>query len=88
MIVAELEVFHSRPVAPTRRVAVGSTLLPMDPPPGHGAMLLAAVAATFAPMLDVELVIRGSTATGTHSGRGKFSIRAPAQQWRVPPGID
>jgi hypothetical protein len=55
MIVAELEVFHSRPVAPTRRVAVGSTLLPMDPPPGHGAMLLAAIAATFAPMLDVEL---------------------------------
>jgi hypothetical protein len=55
MIVAELEVFHSRPVAPTRRVAVGHTLLPMDPPPGHGATLLAAVAATFAPMLDADL---------------------------------
>jgi hypothetical protein len=56
MIVAELEVFHSRPVAPTRRIAVGHTLLPMEPPPGHGATLLAAVAATFAPQLDADLV--------------------------------
>ena len=55
MIVAELEVFHSRPVAPTRRVAIGNAQLPMDPPPGHGAMLLAAIAATFAPMLDTDL---------------------------------
>jgi hypothetical protein len=55
MIVAELEVFHSRPVAPTRRVAIGNSLLPMDPPPGHGATLLAAIAATFAPMLDADL---------------------------------
>jgi len=52
MILAELEVFHSRPVAPTRRIAIGPSLLPMDPPPGHGATLLAGVAATFAPMLD------------------------------------
>lgn len=55
MIAAELEVFHSRPIAPTRRVAIGYALLPMDPPPGHGAMLLAAIAATFAPMLDSDL---------------------------------
>ena len=51
MIVAELEVFHSRPVAPTRRVAIGNSLLPMDPPPGHGATLLAAWWDDLAPVL-------------------------------------
>jgi hypothetical protein len=55
MIIAELEVFHSRPVAPTRRVAIGRALLPVDPPPGHGATLLAAIAATFAPLLEPDL---------------------------------
>ena len=55
MILAELEVFHSRPIAPTRRVAIGQALLPMDPPPGHGATLLAGIAATFAPLLDGDL---------------------------------
>lgn len=54
MILAELEVFHSRSVAPTRRVALGHMVLPMDPPPGHGATLLAAVAAAHAPMLDTD----------------------------------
>lgn len=55
MIAAELEVYHSRPVAPTRRVALGRVHLPVDPPPGHGAVLLAGIAATFAPMLDEDL---------------------------------
>lgn len=54
MILAELEVFHSRPVAPTRRVALGAVHLPMDPPPGHGATLLAAIAAAHAPAIDGE----------------------------------
>lgn len=54
MILAELEVFHSRPVAPTRRVALGALHLPMDPPPGHGATLLAAIAAAHGPALDVD----------------------------------
>jgi hypothetical protein len=54
MILAELEVFHSRSVAPTRRVALGGSILPMDPPPGHGATLLAAIVAGHAPMLDTE----------------------------------
>lgn len=54
MILAELEVFHSRSVAPTRRVALGGAILPMDPPPGHGATLLAAIAAAHGPMLDAE----------------------------------
>ncbi len=54
MLLAELEVFHSRPVAPTRRVALGHVLLPMEPPPGHGATLLAAITAAHAPALDTD----------------------------------
>ncbi len=56
MVVAELEAFFSRPVAPTRRIAIGRLRLPDD---GHGcsatsaaAMLLGGVVATFAVHMD------------------------------------
>jgi hypothetical protein len=55
MILAELEVFTSRPIAPTRRVALGDSNLPFDPPPGFGGIILGAVAARFGPFLDVDL---------------------------------
>jgi hypothetical protein len=45
VIVAELEVWHSRPVAPTRRVALGAAHLPYEPVPGPGGILLAALLA-------------------------------------------
>lgn len=47
MLLAELEVYHSRPMAPTRRVALGRCLLPCDPAPGPGGLLLGAVVARF-----------------------------------------
>lgn len=47
MLLAELEVRHSRPVAPTRRVALGRLWLPSDPPPGFGGILLAGIVAAF-----------------------------------------
>ena len=40
VLLAELEIWHSRPIAPTRRVALGRSLLPVDPPPGFGGILL------------------------------------------------
>jgi hypothetical protein len=55
MLLAELEVWHSRPLAPTRRVALGHLLLPVDPPPGFGGLLIGAVVARFLPDLDEEL---------------------------------
>lgn len=55
MILAELEVFHSRPVAPTRRVALGHLDLPTDPAPGFGGLLLGAVVAAHVPDLAPEL---------------------------------
>ncbi len=45
MILAELEVFHSRPIAPTRRVALGRQVLPTEPRPGFGGILLGGVVA-------------------------------------------
>lgn len=52
MLLAELEVRHSRPIAPTRRVALGELFLPTDPAPGFGGILLAGIMATFHQALD------------------------------------
>ena len=55
MILASLEVWHSRPIAPTRRVALGKIDIPTDPAPGAGGLLLGAVLARFAADLDGDL---------------------------------
>jgi hypothetical protein len=55
MMLAELEVFHSRPIAPTRRVALGRSHLPVSPAPGFGGILLAGIVAGHIEQLDPEL---------------------------------
>jgi hypothetical protein len=55
VILAELEVFHSRPIAPTRRVALGRTKLPASPAPGFGGILLGGIVAGHMDELDPEL---------------------------------
>ncbi len=55
MIVAELEIFHSRPIAPTRRIALGSRHLPVDNAPGAGGLLLAGIMAHNASEIDPDL---------------------------------
>jgi hypothetical protein len=55
MSLAELEVFHSRPIAPTRRVAIGRRELPVSPAPGFGGLLLGGLVAAKMPGLDPEL---------------------------------
>jgi hypothetical protein len=55
VILAELEVFHSRPIAPTRRVALGRTNLPITPAPGFGGLLLGGVVAGHMEALDPDL---------------------------------
>ena len=45
MLLAELEIFHSRQAQPTRRVALGHIVLPVEPAPGLGGILLGAVVA-------------------------------------------
>src|SRR3954453_5682931 len=45
MLLAELEIRHSRAIAPTRRIALGDLWLPTDPAPGFGGILLAGIGA-------------------------------------------
>ena len=56
MLLAELEVWHSRPTTPTRRVALGHLVLPVYPAPGFGGLLLGAVIARHLPEVEAELV--------------------------------
>jgi hypothetical protein len=51
VILAQLEFFHSRAIAPTRRVALGDSDLPCDPAPGFGGVLLGGVVAANWPRL-------------------------------------
>ena len=55
MILAELEIWHSRPITPTRRVALGHLVLPADPAPGFGGILLGAVVARHLFEVDEDL---------------------------------
>ena len=45
MLLAELEVWHTRPAVPTRRIALGHMVLPVDPAPGFGGLLLGSIVA-------------------------------------------
>jgi hypothetical protein len=56
VVLAELEIFCSRPHAPTRRVALGDSALPCDPAPGFGGVLLGGVVAHFIGDIDPDLV--------------------------------
>lgn len=55
MILAEFSIYHSRPIAPTRRIALGDRALSCDPSPGFGGILLGGVVANFAIDLDDDL---------------------------------
>lgn len=52
MLLAELQIWHTRPATPTRRLALGNLVLPTDPAPGLGGVLLAAVVAAYLPDVD------------------------------------
>ena len=45
MLLAEIEIWHTRPAVPTRRIALGHLVLPVDPSPGFGGLLLGAIVA-------------------------------------------
>jgi hypothetical protein len=55
VILARLEVFHSRAIAPTRRLALGERDLPVSPAPGFGGVLLGGIVAAYIALLDPEL---------------------------------
>ena len=47
MLLAEIEIWHTRPAQPTRRLALGHLVLPVDPAPGFGGLLLGAIVAAY-----------------------------------------
>jgi hypothetical protein len=55
MLLAELEIRHSRAIAPTRRVALGPHWLPTEPAPGYGGILLGGIVAAHFGDVDPEL---------------------------------
>ncbi|MPY92466.1 MAG: hypothetical protein GEV08_05175 [Acidimicrobiia bacterium] len=82
---AGLELFHSRPIAPTRRLVVGQAELPTEPAPGAGGVLLGGIAARYAPDLyeedldDVELLMR-QLAAGMRVVQPRVSHRLQADR--------
>lgn len=81
MILASLDVWHSRPIAPTRRVALGSFDLPVDPAPGLGGLLLGAIVARFAAAVDDDVRAEMSTLIGRVE-RG-LSVGQPRLRFRL-----
>jgi hypothetical protein len=55
VLLAEIEIRHSRQIAPTRRVALGELYLPTDPAPGFGGLLLAGIVGAWCSKLDDDL---------------------------------
>jgi hypothetical protein len=55
VLLAEIEVRHSRAVAPTRRVALGKLWLPTDPPPGYGGILLGGIVAAHVGEIEPDM---------------------------------
>ncbi|TSA53876.1 MAG: hypothetical protein D4R44_02650 [Actinobacteria bacterium] len=55
-VLAEVEFWHSRPITPTRRLALGHLLLPVDPAPGLGGILLGAIITQYITEIDPDMV--------------------------------
>jgi hypothetical protein len=55
VLLASVETFLSRPIAPTRRVSLGHLQLPAEPAPGFGGILLGGIVAHFSPEVDPDL---------------------------------
>ncbi|GIR37726.1 MAG: hypothetical protein CM15mP49_31110 [Actinomycetota bacterium] len=73
MLLAELEIFHSRTNAPTRRVALGYTYLPIQKGSGNGAVLLAGIVARFIPYIDEDFMMTIKIALSTPTWGKNFS---------------
>lgn len=73
MVLAELNAFVSRPIAPTRRIALGDVHLDCTHPPDTGGVLLAAIIAEYSRHLDDD----------THAGLVELMERITTDE-RVP----
>lgn len=81
MTLAELEVFHSRAIAPTRRLALGDRDLPVTPAPGFGGILLGGIVAAYIGALDPEMFDELDRLTRQLEARG--SVPQPRLRHRL-----
>ena len=84
MLLAELEIFHSRPIAPTRRISIGRAWLPGSEDgtgPGFGSLLLGGVCARFGPGLSHDLL--GEVVELVHQLEQGHSVAQPRLRNRL-----
>ena len=84
VLLAELEIFHSRPIAPTRRISVGRAWLPASrdgTDPGFGSLLLGAVCAHFGSGLTHDLL--GEAMELVHEMEHGRSVAQPRLRHRL-----
>ncbi len=55
-VLAEIEIWHSRPLTPTRRLSLGALHLPFEFSPGFGGLLLGGIVAKHFGEIDDEIV--------------------------------
>lgn len=55
-VLAEVEIWHTRPFTPTRRLSLGALNLPVQHSPGFGGLLLGGIVAQHFGEIDDEMV--------------------------------
>ncbi|MFZ9834283.1 MAG: hypothetical protein ACO3D5_08770, partial [Ilumatobacteraceae bacterium] len=55
-VLAEIEIWHTRPFTPTRRLSIGALNLPVEHSPGFGGLLLGGIVAQHFGEIDDEVV--------------------------------
>jgi hypothetical protein len=80
-MLAELEIYHSRPIAPTRRLAIGRVDLPVLPEPGVGSLLLGAIVARHIAGVDSDLL--ADLTRLTHQVERGYRIAQPRLRHRL-----
>ncbi len=55
-VLAEVEIWHTRPFTPTRRLSIGALNLPVEHSPGFGGLLLGGIVAQHFGEIDDEIV--------------------------------
>ncbi|MFM8852315.1 MAG: hypothetical protein ACKOGL_03840 [Acidimicrobiaceae bacterium] len=55
-MLAEIEIWHTRPFTPTRRLSIGALNLPVEHSPGFGGLLLGGIGAQHVGVIDGEVV--------------------------------
>jgi hypothetical protein len=56
-VLAEIEIWHTRPFTPTRRLSIGALNLPVEHSPGFGGLLLGGIVAQHFGVTDCKQIV-------------------------------